>query len=50
MVGAAVGGLLGNLIAPGGSKVLGTILGAGGGALAGNAIDKNGQRNDARCR
>ncbi len=50
VVGAAVGGLLGNLIAPGGSKVLGTILGAGGGALAGNAIDKDGQRNDARCR
>ena len=50
VVGAAVGGLLGNLIAPGGSKVLGTILGAGGGALAGNAIDKDAQRNDARCR
>ncbi len=50
VVGAAVGGLLGNLIAPGGSKVLGTILGAGGGALVGNAIDKDGQRNDARCR
>ncbi len=49
VVGAAVGGLLGNLIAPGGSKVLGTILGAGGGALAGQAIDKNNQ-NDVRCR
>ncbi|OYY70967.1 MAG: hypothetical protein B7Y47_08635 [Sphingomonas sp. 28-63-12] len=49
VVGAAVGGLLGNLIAPGGSKVLGTLLGAGGGALAGQAIDKNDQ-NDVRCR
>ncbi len=49
VIGAAVGGLLGNLIAPGGSKVLGTVLGAGGGALAGQAIDKNGQDN-VRCR
>jgi hypothetical protein len=47
VVGAAVGGLLGNIIAPGGSKVLGTLLGAGGGAVAGSAIDKN---NDVRCR
>jgi len=50
VVGAAIGGLLGNLIAPGGSKVLGTVLGAGGGALAGNAVDRNQQQNDARCR
>ena len=50
VVGAAVGGLLGNVIAPGGSKVLGTLLGAGGGALAGQAIDKDQQRNDWRCR
>lgn len=49
VVGAAVGGLLGNVIAPGGSKVLGTLLGAGGGAVAGNAIDRDSQR-DARCR
>ncbi len=49
VAGAAVGGLLGNLIAPGGSKVLGTLLGAGGGALAGQAIDKSSQ-NDVRCR
>lgn len=47
VVGAAVGGLLGNIIAPGGSKVLGTLLGAGGGAVAGSAIDKN---DDVRCR
>ncbi len=49
VVGAAVGGLLGNIIAPGGSKVLGTILGAGGGAVAGSAIDRN-NSNDVRCR
>lgn len=49
IAGAAVGGLLGNVIAPGGSKVLGTLLGAGGGALAGQAIDKDSQR-DFRCR
>jgi hypothetical protein len=46
IVGAVVGGVLGNQIAPGGSEVLGTILGAGGGALVGQAID----RGEARCR
>jgi len=46
VVGAIVGGVLGNQIAPGGSEVLGTIIGAGAGALAGQAID----RGDARCR
>lgn len=50
VVGGIVGGVLGNLIAPGGSKLLGTLLGGAGGAVAGNAIDKNEQRNDARCR
>ncbi len=50
VVGGIVGGVLGNLIAPGGSKVLGTLLGGAGGAVAGNAIDKNSQQNDARCR
>lgn len=50
IVGAVVGGVLGNLIAPGGSSVLGTLLGGAGGAVAGQAIDRNGQRNDARCR
>ena len=33
------GGVLGHIIAPGGAKTLGTILGAGGGALIGRAID-----------
>ena len=45
VVGAIAGGILGNLIAPGGSETLGTILGAGAGALAGREIDR-----DARCR
>ncbi len=39
LVGAAVGGLLGNIIAPGGSKTLGTLLGAAGGGVAGASID-----------
>lgn len=45
VVGGIAGGVLGNVIAPGGSKLLGTILGAGAGALAGREID----RSDARC-
>ena len=51
VVGAAVGGLLGNVIAPNGSKLLGTILGAGGGAAVGAAVDSDNNRNrDMRCR
>lgn len=46
LVGAAAGGLLGNIIAGGGSETLGTLLGAAGGALAGREID----RNNVRCR
>lgn len=46
IVGGLAGGILGNIIAPGGSKTLGTVLGAGAGALAGHAID----RNSIRCR
>lgn len=46
IVGAAVGGLLGNIIAPGGSKTLGTLLGAAGGGAAGASIDAN----NTRCR
>ncbi|MGE4430519.1 MAG: glycine zipper 2TM domain-containing protein [Sphingobium sp.] len=45
IVGGLAGGVLGNVIAPGGSKTLGTILGAGAGAIAGRAID----RNNVRC-
>ncbi len=50
VLGAAIGGVLGNLIAPGGSRILGTLLGAGGGALAGGALNRNNRRNDFRCR
>ena len=46
IVGGIAGGALGNIIAPGGSKTLGTLLGAAGGAAAGAAID---QKN-VRCR
>jgi uncharacterized protein YcfJ len=46
IVGAVAGGVLGNIIAPGGSETLGTILGAIAGGAAGNAID----RNNIRCR
>jgi len=46
IVGAIAGGVLGNMIAPGGSETLGTVLGAGAGAIAGQAIDSR----DARCR
>ncbi len=41
IVGGLAGGVLGNIIAPGGSKTLGTILGAAGGALVGWAIDRS---------
>jgi len=46
VVGAIAGGILGNIIAPGGSETLGTILGAGVGAVLGREID----RGDVRCR
>ena len=46
IVGGLAGGVLGNIIAPNGSKTLGTIIGAAGGALAGQAIDKS----NVRCR
>jgi len=39
IVGAMAGGVLGQIIAPGGYKTLGVLLGAGGGALVGRAID-----------
>ena len=46
VVGGAAGGILGSIIAPGGSQLLGAVLGAAGGALAGREID----RNNVRCR
>ncbi len=45
IVGAIAGGVLGNRIARGGSETLGTLLGAGVGAAAGQAIDSG-----TRCR
>ena len=39
VLGGIAGGALGNIIAPGGSKTLGTIIGAGAGALIGRAVD-----------
>ena len=46
IIGAAVGGVIGNQVAQGDSKTLGTILGASAGALLGRAID----RGDVVCR
>ena len=46
IVGAMAGGVLGNIIAPGSWKTVGTILGAGGGALIGRKVD----RGDVTCR
>jgi Glycine zipper 2TM domain len=39
IVGGVAGAVLGNVIAPGGSKILGTIIGGGAGALLGRAVD-----------
>jgi len=39
ILGGVAGGALGNIIAPGGWKTIGTIIGAGSGALLGRAID-----------
>lgn len=47
IIGALAGGVLGNVIAPGGSETVGTILGAIGGGVAGRAIDRN---RDVKCR
>ena len=41
IVGAIAGGLLGNTVAGRGDRTIGTILGAGVGALAGRAIDSS---------
>jgi len=41
IVGAIAGGLLGNTVAGRGDRTLGTVLGAGVGALAGRAIDRS---------
>lgn len=49
IVGGVAGGVLGNIIAPGGSGLLGTLLGGAAGALAGREVDRNSSRN-IRCR
>lgn len=46
IVGGAVGGVLGNVIDGGRSRVLGTLLGGAGGALLGRSIDQS----QVRCR
>ena len=42
IIGAVGGGVLGNVIAPGDSKTLGTIVGGGLGAVLGRAIERDG--------
>jgi hypothetical protein len=46
VVGAAAGGVLGAVIAPGGSELLGALIGAAAGGAVGNAADKG----QMRCR
>ncbi|MBB6225851.1 Ni/Co efflux regulator RcnB [Polymorphobacter multimanifer] len=41
IVGALGGGVLGNVIAPGGSKTLGSVLGGGLGAVLGRAVERS---------
>lgn len=48
IVGAAAGGILGNVIDGGHSRTAGTLIGAAAGALAGKSIDQN--NSDIRCR
>jgi len=47
VIGAAAGGLLGNLIDGGHNRLAGTLIGGALGALTGRAIDQN---TDVRCR
>ena len=46
IVGGIAGGVLGNVIAPGGSETIGTIIGAAAGAILGREVE----RGNARCR
>lgn len=48
IIGGLAGGVLGNVIAPGGSKTLGTLLGGGLGALLGRSVDRDG--GNVTCR
>jgi hypothetical protein len=45
LIGGLVGGVLGNRIAGGGNRVLGSVAGAAVGAIAGNVIDKSEDRD-----
>lgn len=47
IVGGALGGVLGNVIDGGRSRIVGTLFGGAAGALAGRAVDQNSQ---VRCR
>jgi hypothetical protein len=47
VVGAAAGGILGNVVDGGHNRVAGTLIGGALGALAGKSIDQN---SDIRCR
>jgi hypothetical protein len=47
IVGGALGGVLGNVIDGGRSRIVGTLFGGAAGALAGRAVDQN---NQVRCR
>ena len=40
IIGGLTGGTLGNVLAPGGSKLLGSIIGGSLGAVIGNSIDR----------
>ena len=46
IIGAIGGGVLGNVIAPGGSKTLGSVLGGSLGAILGSSIS----RGNVTCR
>jgi hypothetical protein len=48
VIGGAAGGILGNVIDGGRSRIVGTLLGGAAGALAGKAIDQN--QSQVRCR
>lgn len=48
IVGAGVGGVLGNVIDGGRSRTVGTLLGAAAGALAGRAVERS--NDEVRCR
>lgn len=41
IIGGLAGGTLGNVVAPGGSKLLGSVIGGTLGAVIGNSIDRN---------